>query len=169
MQELRLYQDGLSIEDLRWVNMSKEYLPLCWPSAWWRWARQVALSEMKAYFRWSRYLQTAIHRLSIYVSSYVDPLLKKKKRTYCQDEERLHWQLQRLTVYSWKLKILQRSGISWKGCFSNRTFLFKCVVFREDVQSQRMIIIIDECNSFINILDRNDWQNGTKNLSAVKK
>ena len=62
----------------------------------------------------------------------------------------------------------QRSGVSWKGWFSNRTFLFKCVVFREDVQNQRMVIIIDVCNSFIDILDRDDRQNGTKNLSAVK-
>ena len=59
-------------------------------------------------------------------------------------------------------------GVSWKGWCSNRTFLFKCVVFREDVQNQRMVIIIDVGNSFINILDRNDRQNGTKNLSAAK-
>ena len=62
----------------------------------------------------------------------------------------------------------QRSEVSWKGWFSNHTFLFKSVVFRKDVQNQRMVIIIDECNSFIDIMDGNDGQNGTKNLSAVK-
>lgn len=123
---------------------------------------------MKAYFRWGRYLRTAIHQLSIYGSAEQVPDWEGKKRHTARMKNDLIGNCSAWLCILKDWRCHKDQGVSWKGRCSNRTFLFKCVVFREDVQNQRMVIIIDVCNSFIDILDRDDRQNGTKNLSAVK-